>query len=139
MSVRKNAIAILDVIQKSFNIICLIIIVYYVFISPIVYGLLAIAVLSFITLGYWIVYMPVFIQYPYYKLYWKKRTLRITSELPPLLAYPMTIFVELSLDSYFKKGGIRGAEKAVLDEVERQKTVMTTTLMALAKSRQGQQ
>jgi hypothetical protein len=88
-----------------------------------------------LTLGYWIQYMPVFIQYPYYKFFWKKQALILTKNLHPLMAYPMAIFIEFNLDAHFKRGGIRQAARAIEEEGDRQQAVINATLSAMANSK----
>lgn len=105
--------------------ICLIVLFFYVPYTFLIWGIVAIPI---ITLDWWIKWMPVFIQYPYYKFIWKKRVTDIVHSITKdkaLFAYPMAIFIELSMDEHFKKGGVKRAEQALKDEFTRLETIFS--------------
>ena len=71
------------------------------------------------TLPRTLVYMPRFVQRPFYNR-WKKRLIQTTSQesVPALMAFPMMVFLELEMDSHFEKGGIRAARKAMVNKID---------------------
>lgn len=61
---------------------------------------------------------PIWFQKPIYKI-WKQKITNVCKKSDPRFAYPMAIFIELKLDSIFEKSGILGAEKAIVQELNR--------------------
>lgn len=97
------------------------------FISP----WLAVTLVVILSFELWIQFMPIWMQYPYYKFIWKKQKLRASSS-NALFAYPMAIFIELSLDEHFKKGGIRAAQKAIMDQIDKIHNTLVSGLTEIA-------
>ena len=84
--------------------------------------LLALTISAATTVMYWFEplfnRMPLFIQRPIYND-WKIDIIKITKNSSnPIVSFPMLIFIELSLDDYFKKGGIKAARKALTEKTK---------------------
>jgi len=68
--------------------------------------------------GFFIIYalacphLPIILQKPLY-YYWKNQLTKI--KVSPLIDYPFQIWINFNLDSEFEKGGLFGAQKAVLE------------------------
>ena len=62
--------------------------------------------------------LPIFLQKPFYQSY-KQRLLAVTKTASPLVAYPMSIFIELTLDKVFKEKGLQAAIEAMRKQVDK--------------------
>jgi hypothetical protein len=64
-----------------------------------------------------IYYMPKSFQRPFYR-HWKATLMKKTETANPLFGYPMLAFIDLELDGYFEKGGLRHAEDALQERLK---------------------
>ena len=84
--------------------------------------------------GWCIVRLPVFCQWPFYKV-WKRWTRSATASINPLVGFPALTFIELNMDRYFRRGGIRLAKHALFGYLEKSNKKLIDGLEAIANAR----